>query len=89
MTRNAENIVPPNCISGLTLKLCVTRKPSDVMNSTIRKSSSIPVTVQLRTPCRSSLMTMGFNSQSRQLAKWFLQRANVEEVELTIEARKL
>src|SRR5665213_332854 len=40
------------------------------MNSTVRNSINIPVTVQLRTPCRSSLMRMGFSSHSRQLVKW-------------------
>ena len=52
------------------LKLSVMRNPSAVINSTTRNRSNMPVTVQLRTPCRSSLMTMGLSSHSRQLVKW-------------------
>src|ERR1035437_8196828 len=59
------------------------------MNSTVRNSSNMPVTAQLRTACRSSLMTMGFNSHSRQLVKWVFNFEKVAvmaiENELNIE----
>ena len=71
----AENIEPPRRRFASTSKLCEMRKPSDVMNSPARKRSSMMVTARLRTACRSSLTTMGFNSQSRQPAKWVLMPA--------------
>src|ERR1039457_4718721 len=77
ITTKAENIEAPICMLASTLKLSVTRNTSDAMNSTTRKSSNMPATVKLRTPCRSSLMTMGFNSHSRQLRKWDLSLAKV------------
>src|ERR1022692_969326 len=80
MTMNAENIEPPSCRLASTSKLCVTRNVSEVMKSTVRKSSNMPVTAQLRTACRNSLMTMGFNSHSRQWVKWLLQRTRIEDV---------
>src|ERR1017187_5528215 len=72
ITTNAENIEAPICMLASRLKLSVSRNTSAAMNSTTRKSSNMPATVKLRTPCRSSLMTMGFSSHPRQLAKWVL-----------------
>src|SRR5438309_1495751 len=77
ITMNVENIEAPSAALTSTEKLCEMRKVSDARNSTTRNRINIPDTVQLRTPWRSSLMTMGFSSHSRQLRKWDLSLAIV------------
>src|SRR5665213_2566427 len=54
------------------------------MNSTVKNNINIPVTAQLRTACRSSLMTMGFSSHSRQLVKWDLSLAKAAVIKWKI-----
>jgi hypothetical protein len=68
-TRKLRNNCPPSCSLTDTSRDWFTSTAMATTNSRSRSISSIPVTAQLRTDWRSSLMTMGFNSQSRQLAK--------------------